>query len=157
MVARVHVRTKTHHARPPPQAVGERSPRWMASVRRRHASKPSSWIIEVTDVDDAGSIGSPPDRLGIDGLCHSASIEHLADPGQGGLSTRRRLLAEGAAQPKEHIKACTFRRESHDRPNWHACLPICKHFVRLLLGVAWLENFLSEHPLFCPKPLSLAH
>ena len=65
--------------------------------------------------------------------------------------------SEGAAQPKEHMKACTFRRESHDRPNWHACLPIAKHFVRLFLGAAWLENFLSEHPLFCPKPLSLAH
>ena len=65
----------------------------MASVRRRHASKPSSWIIEVTDVDDAGSLGSPPDRLGIDALCHLASIERLADPGEGGLPRRRRLLA----------------------------------------------------------------
>ena len=63
----------------------------------------------------------------------------------------------GLVQPWEHMKACTFRRESHDRPNWHACLPIAKHFVRLFLGAAWLENFLSEHPLFCPKPLSLAH
>ena len=62
----------------------------------------------------------------------------------------------GLVQPWEHMKACTFRRESHDRPNWHACLPIAKHFVRLFLGAAWLENFLSEHPLFCPKPLSLA-
>ena len=63
----------------------------------------------------------------------------------------------GLVQPWEHMKACTFRRESHDRPNWHACLPIAKHFVRLFLGAAWLENFCSEHPLFCPKPLSLAH
>ena len=65
--------------------------------------------------------------------------------------------ARGLVQPRDHVKACTFRRESHHRPKWRACLPMCKHFVRLLLGAAWLENFLSEHPLFCPKPLSLAH